>query len=940
MPLWPAVREAGDGPMRRGSAIVDRSLRGVVMLLTLGLVLGPFALPSAGAAPCSVMAPEEWVSINVPAFSEGDPTITDYAVSPTNPRLLHVTNGKAVQSSTDGGCTFRETFSIGSANLSYSTHRADIRDLVLGSDDAQTVYLAIEAWEKTPTVPGVLERDLAAQPHVVATDDGGSSWREADGGLQDVFGAPLALAASPGTNTVYLLVDESEFRERVDVPPVQVDVRAFGPQRLYASEGGPGAWERRQDLGPSGVEPVSARNENRFEAVTTDPVDGAIVMAYGSGGLLYSEDGGSNAATPLALQNIPIGAVELLRKEEFPAPTMLAFAQNEWRGFYAPGDVAVPGQGPLFQNIDVNGVMHSAALAQGKGRFAAATVQGDVYYYFLAESAEPIDISAPDRGIFDLQAVRDGDSDIIYGRTERTLERRVRPPAPQPPEPPGPDEIPPVPPRPPVKLPANIKLDEPELRPDFQEVVLEPGETRELEYQLLLPGTRKIDIAFLVDTTTTMRDHINGLVASMERIIKELAKEGIQGHFGVAEFRHYDSVPYNRFCDIQPPGPDLEDCFDRLPASGGSHKETQLAAMYQAATGHGQNGPGSAFIYPNQEMNFRPDALPVVVIGTDEEFTKGPPHPTFDDTAAALNRVRARQIGLAYEVTDERFPNASPPPGPDLRRMAIMTEAFAAEEVHCDDDGQPDIPVNGPLVCEIPPSQNDLASNIGEAIVATVKALTDFRRVELEVGGDTAAVLDVLPEVYPAIDFKLRQGLFFNVIARCPPVGESQHDVDLVATARDVPIASAGLRVICRSAPVAADDAPPTVVVAVPPPPRPPQLHGPAQPIQNPVTQAQAQTQAQSQAQAQAGLVTQRQSQPQVAAVKVMKPSANLARAGGEGGDDLSFTRYESKKHGGFPPYLGSYVVAAAMGTAFGLLVRVRVRRNYVVSRARRRRTL
>lgn len=924
---------------RRGASLRESLLRVSVGTLVTVIVLGPFTLAGAAEPACSDLLAKDWVSITVPDFPSGGQSITKFVVSPTDPRLLYVTNGHSVLSSRDGGCSFRESFNIEEADLSYDTEGAVIKDLHLGSKDAQRAYLAIEATRVIKPAEGLLpvEQKLGPAPHVLVTTDGGAAWREGDQGLGEAFGSPLSLASTPDSQNIYLLVDEAE----TTAPGGAVTVKT--PQRLYGSNDGGASWTQRSQFGSDvGVEPGAPSQGPFMDRLLSDPVLANDLLLFGSDGLYYSADGGRTVNEALALSQAPVAALDVFRRPDDTEPprlntgepmsgTVIGYQEGAPQGFYsATGPVGLQ----VFPEIaTVRSVAIGNIEVEPFARFAIATSAGDVYYRH-PEAADPMDISVAGRALADLEAVRYKDADIIYARTLTTIERRVAPPPPPPPDPFDPkqpefdlDE---------VDIPFGVldELEDPKLTPPETEVALEPRETLTVDHLLLLPGSRKVDVVYLMDVSASMGDELNGLVQSAERIRKSLSEKKIDAHFGLGIFRSYGSaLTYERLLNIEPPGPRLANALNSLEPGGGGPQKTHLAGLYQLATGAGQDD-GGAFIAAGQQMDFREDALRIVVHGTDEAFVDERPSPTFAEAASALRGLRAHQVGLSYENESNPLGITSGSPTEDLRKMASATDAVAPPE-GADCGGGNLIPYGAPLVCVIPSAEAEgLKDSIGTAIVKLVLALEDKRTVSLEVTGATEGVLlGTTPETHNLVDFKEPTGLPFATTVTCPEalVGET-HEMTLTAKARGVVLGSATLTVVCedpinfvpptRQLPVAGAAVFPPIS-RPPPPPQAPQA-------QSPVQQIQAQTQSQSQAQAQAGLVTQRQSQPQVAAVKVMKPSANLSKVGDGGGDDLSFSSYEKKKHGSLPPYLGTYVAAAAMGTAFGLVTRVRVRRALV----------
>src|SRR5207302_9657541 len=109
------------------------------------------------------------------------------------------------------------------------------------------------------------------------------------------------------------------------------------------------------------------------------------------------------------------------------------------------------------------------------------------------------------------------------------------------------------------------------------------GQRQTVPYALGLPGNRKVDVYFLVDTTRSMTDKIAALRPALGRIVNALVAAHLDPWFGLGEFRSYDQGPaYERLVDISPPGRQLQNEIDGLKAAGGGD-ETQLDGLYQAA---------------------------------------------------------------------------------------------------------------------------------------------------------------------------------------------------------------------------------------------------------------------------------------------------------------------------------------------------------------------
>lgn len=912
-------------------------VRAAVGLLVTTLLLGPFTFAGSARATCSSPPSQEWVSLSPGPFSAGTQDILDYAVSPIDPSIIYAANDMTVRLSTDGGCSFSEIFNVTTAGLSYRVDHASIKDLEV-SWTPERAYVALETFaveapdkfpveipeigEDVPTP--IADQHVVPKPRVVVTSDRGGSWTEVDGGLEDAVGPPITLSSGGGGSDVYLLVG----RARIEQPAAAV----WTPQRLYGSNDSGSTWtQRRQFEDPNTGETVPPLP---IEGIEADPVVANEVWSYGQSqqGLGRSTDGGATFNAPITTMGASFGGLSIANDEG--KSTHFAFAVN------VP-QVYVSTQVDIFHPYPIPAIANSTIHGAKPGELAFSDVQGAVYYV-IPGVVHPIDISDAAKSITALQGSFGGAGGAIYGRTLRTLERRAVPP------PPPPEKFDPyMPELPPPPIPPNIaadlaELQAPRLLPDEVHLELEPGESETVTFYVDLPGVRKVDVAFLIDMSGSMGDEIKGLVQGMGAIADELVKAKVHAHFGVAGYRNYTSAPYLNYYDIGPPGDALEDALGEMRATGGGDgDETATSALYQIATGAGQDEPG-AYIDVGHEMNFRADAQRLVIHGTDEALSEQPPRVSMAEAASALVDVRAKHAGLAFR-NSEANPIYNAFPLVTLQEMSSLTKSFApAGGINCGNGNV--VPVGAPLVCAIPDVAAELSANMKDAIVEIVKNLEDRRDVSLEVVGDSsdadALGVDVSPFRYPQIDFKEIQRLPFDVTVTCPG-GAGEFALDLGAKARGAILATSKLTVECRDVPAAADERPaPGIPAILPPLPRPPQFNSPYQYSQNPVTQAQAQTQAQSQAQAQAGLVHQRQEQPQVATVKSRTSTAERTASSGSGGSsgsgDMMMARYTPRKKSGFPLYMyvGGYSLAGAMGLAYLLATRtrrvpVRVRRKY-----------
>jgi hypothetical protein len=415
---------------------------------------------------------------------------------------------------------------------------------------------------------------------------------------------------------------------------------------------------------------------------------------------------------------------------------------------------------------------------------------------------------------------------------------------------------------PPAATPATLE-------PARSTVRLAYGAGARRTYTLTRPASpTPVDILFLVDTTGSMGGAICGVQVGLTRIALDLHDAGIDARFGVAEYKDYpfqpwgepDDVAYRRQRDIGPLDEGLIRAVHRLRADGGGDgPESALTALYQAATGAGQDvrpkGRSRGDIAAGRRANFRPDALKVIVNVTDVTFHRrasGYPGPAWDTVVDALGARAILQAGIAIDGS-----------GRDLSLMADDTGALAPRAVDCDGDGRTDIARGEPLVCSLP-SQPVISLGdppkpvrLAPAIVEMVKAIRDFARVDPFVTGDPAIVRRVRPDPSEPIDLKASNTVRFSVGYRCR-ARAGTHRVHLGTRVRGEVIARATIKVLC--------DPPPFVAVA------PPLAAAAAAPPQVPAPQPQAQSQPQAaphtNVQPNAAPVPQQQEQAQTAMVQ------------------------------------------------------------------------
>lgn len=391
------------------------------------------------------------------------------------------------------------------------------------------------------------------------------------------------------------------------------------------------------------------------------------------------------------------------------------------------------------------------------------------------------------------------------------------------------------------------------LRSVPSQVRLTNGQTQDVWLTLNRPASpTPVDVAFLVDSTGSMTAAICGVQRDLSQIAIDLARAGVDVRFGLGIYRDYPFDPwgtppsgsnpgdfaYKRVRDIGPLNNALLRALHQLEAGGGGDGlESALAALYQSATGTGQDlrpaGSSSGDIPKALQMNFRKDTLRLVVNVTDVDFREpGPkersstygdyPGPAFDAVAGALRARKILQAGIA--VGGGR---------PSLERMAIKTGAVApGAGVDCDGNGRTDLFAGEPLVCEGRPddalqpiSGSTPPIKMGTAIVSIVKALRDEQQIGLSSTKRWRNLISITPGLSSPVNLKQDVAITYRVQVRCTDPGTDTMTFN--ATLRGARIASTPLQVVCE--PPARTGA--GVVRAAPPAP------SAQQPAQQPVPQ-------------------------------------------------------------------------------------------------------
>lgn len=177
------------------------------------------------------------------------------------------------------------------------------------------------------------------------------------------------------------------------------------------------------------------------------------------------------------------------------------------------------------------------------------------------------------------------------------------------------------------------------------------------------------DVLFLMDNTGSMSGEIGEIRNRLrDTIIPGLDREIADIRFAVASFQDFPvggfgggaNLPYSNLQSITDSVTATQNAVNSFVASGGADgPESQVEALYQAATGEGigawvpAGGCAGGVGYPC----FRPGATPIILLFTDADFHNGrggaypysgvspTPH-TYDQAVAALNAIGAKVLGL------------------------------------------------------------------------------------------------------------------------------------------------------------------------------------------------------------------------------------------------------------------------------------------------------
>jgi hypothetical protein len=913
-----------------------RALRLVLAVAVIGTIfaplaaaqgiLGPSPQPGSSAPPLCGKNDGGWESIDVP-FPDGSQAIKSWSISHTT-TLMFVTNGLVVMRSTNRGCSWAETWRLDQVPAPGTT-------VTSNESVIEQVHISESPLNAGKVFVTVDQLSPVSRPRVFASDDSGQTFEPSDRGLEGAIGRPEEIAtAASNPGRVYLLTDTTGIQRSLlpDGLPAELEGAKGVAQLLYESIDGGDTWSPMPPAYPG----------DPWNGIEVDPRDADIVWLYGDKGLARASDPAPAPTDPA--RPAPISFVDVWHLGSQPARVVASTA-------YEPRVYRSADGGRVFADAPIPGTAQSL-IAMSPVQEVFATSTG--VWVTMSGRRQPINLTPTDhRPILDLY-LTDGAGSELWGRSETTIERKVFS---------GPSrgrfdvckeaaKVGVVVPGCPhahndydVPCVDTEQPGEAALQPANVDLTLKPGESKTVEFDFDLPVRGEpLDVFFLIDISGSMQDAIDGTARAMNQIVSHLTSKGHDVNFGVGEYRSYDAPPaYRRVLDIIGDCGAVEEALESLIASGGG-QETQLEALYQVA--RGQSRPGVGAIVPaGQNANFRADATRIIIHTTDEAFSEGPPNPSYEEVAQALNSVHAKQVGIAIEdgfTTSSGSPlQDKPPPSEGLTRVADDTDAVAPEEgVDCDGDGDiedggddpgdpPREPHAGePVVCKISPLRVRSAAHMAPAIIGMLESQIDAPKVCWDLPVDSPVVEDGPTDGDCVDDVGDPAQMGFDLTLSCPELNSRKRFTFEVGARVDGAIDdSSAVSVLCKVPPKPAPkDPPPLPFIAlpvpfIPLPPAPPEIP----PVPNPNPNPQPNPQSQAQAQAQGAMAHQEQQQPQLAYVHAQAQRAAAVAQESAGGKETEYAMSSySKDSEGVPPEAIFMIGAMTMSAAFGCLTLAR----------------
>lgn len=264
------------------------------------------------------------------------------------------------------------------------------------------------------------------------------------------------------------------------------------------------------------------------------------------------------------------------------------------------------------------------------------------------------------------------------------------------------------------------------------------------------PSAASTDIYFLFDLSASFADDLPVFKTISPGIMASLAAQNPNTNirFGLGRFEDYPIAPfgsaaagdkaYERIIDLTTNQEAVAAAIASLSTrDGGDIRESQLTALYQIATGAGQDlsgaGQPQASIGVGQQASFQQGATKVIFLWTDAPFHRPGdpgnipyPGPSLAQTVAALKNLGKVKLLVLYSTPTLRSAAADQSSEvavsatdalSDLRQIAIETGSVASERgVDCNGDDIIDIAAGQPLICPVDPAAEGLEEAIDSLV--------------------------------------------------------------------------------------------------------------------------------------------------------------------------------------------------------------------------------
>ena len=823
--------------------------------LVAGVALVATSAPVGAASECGARTSTRtgtsgtWTTYNAPRFPGGG-AVSTAAVDPLDGRRWWVTDGVTVLRSLDGGCSWSQTFALPAAPTqtvpaSRTTDRIRVLAVPPTRQGHETLLAAVE-------VNAVVSDDIGSPE---AEDSGrrsatlllgGTGALQALGPLAVPAGRPGPVAVSPVNGKVFATAggvtqvskDGGRTWSTASPPPEEVEATPTGPidAALY------------RDVVP------------QVTRIALDPLDPQSMWVRAGGHIYRSSDGGATYSQVLAREERTAYPLLEVTRSARSAPRVVvgeaAAMASELRSLRIADD------GKSFASRrtnaaeigEVTGSVTSSASGPGRTDLvlttAEASGEGSQVYAFHPVLQRLMSVDE-----FRIGPMTDAQRTALNGRTAFAFRAPGRLVVWQPPA--GGLQLR-LPPRKRVKLPEFDVPRDARLKPLSaatrvlapRRVSIAPGQTVDVPTTLRLASEpTPLDVFFLLDTSGSMNDVIQGLAADFMALSSDLADAGIDAQFGLGDYQDTGGARYRRLVDISPPGETLRRALQSIRTDGGS--EPAYTALHQMSTGTGIRKPRSGDpVPPRRGATWRPGSLRVVVHATDEVPSSDEDGATSTEAIDEMVADGTRHVGIEV-VRDAARNVADSQLVPDgelnkvMKRLSRGTDALAPDGgIDCDGNGKVDVPSGQPLVCELKPLGGQARLELGGPLQRVLATLVDLQDADVSIGPKDAA-RDLVAMTVPGprlVDVKRANVLEGAVRLTCPAdLAGSTRTLDLrpqvgVRFGRVTP-----LTVVCEPLPPGAPrpeprDAvyvvPPAAVLAaapVLPPPAPPPAPAPAQ---------------------------------------------------------------------------------------------------------------